>query len=92
MKRLVDKDPLTGTLVISQSPTISDLPEWVTEAFVHGRFFMTEEDGPQALWIALPFEFGDTGVAFRAAPTSLLLYDDDEGYIRVLAEVEFYLN
>lgn len=92
MRRLTEKDPSTGELAISESPDISDLPDWVTEAFVNGRFFMTEEDGPKALWIALPIEYGDVGVAFRAAPTSLLLYDDDEGYIRVLAEVEFFLS
>lgn len=92
MKRLVDKDYNTGKVQISESPDISDLPNWVTEAFVNGRFFMTEEDGPEALWIALPIEYGEIGVAFRAPPTSLLLYDEDEGYIRVLAEAEFWIG
>lgn len=92
IRKLVDKDPMTGTLVIAPSPDITGLPDWVAEAFVNGRFFMSEEDGPGALWIALPIEYGDVGVAFRAAPTSLLLYDDEEGYIRVLAEVEYFVG
>jgi hypothetical protein len=41
------------------------------------------------LWVALPIDYGDMGVAIRVAPSALLLFDEDGGFVRVLAEIEW---
>jgi hypothetical protein len=87
IKRLVINED--GIPTLADTPYLQDLPEWVVGAYLDARFFITAEDGLDALWIALPLSYGEMGVAIRAHPSSLLLYDEDDGYIHILAEVDY---
>lgn len=88
IKRLVAQNEY-GELSLFENPNIAGLPDWVVEAYSEHKFFMTCDDDYSGLWIALPIDYGQMGVAVRAAPSALLLYDEDERFIRVLAEMEY---
>jgi hypothetical protein len=90
---LVVRDESGQAVAVIEDPNLTGLPDWVTQCYIDTKFFVSCDDDYSGLWIALPiqlpYEHDKKGVAMRTAPTSLLLYDEDERFIRVLAETEY---
>ena len=87
LRRLVVQED--GGPVATDTPDFRGLPDWVAKAYLDHKFFLDAEDGFGILWVEVPIDFGPLGVAVRASPNSLLIYDEGDGYIHVLTEVEY---
>jgi len=89
---MVVKDVFDQAIAVIEDPDLKDLPDWVARCYIDNKFFMTCDDDYSGLWVALPielpYEHDEKGIAIRADPSSLLLYDESEGYIRILAEID----
>jgi hypothetical protein len=87
IKRLIIEE--NGEPILTDTPDFSGLPDWVIGAYADTKFFMTSDEDFGVLWVTLPLDFGGMCVALRASPSALLIYDEQEEYIRILSEVEY---
>ena len=92
LRRLVIPSPFGPAL--ADEPDLSGLPEWVVDAHRDQMLFVSRADPLRRLWVVLPVDCEevlgiDAGLAVSASPSSMLLYDDFDECIRVLAEAEY---